>query len=79
LKQLDRDKLLQTIEQKQSQAEERVAKKERDMEQAWKILNEEEASKRAERDKKLQRNTRKLELKKQKVVEKLIRHEQQVS
>lgn len=79
MKQLDRDKLLQTIEQKQSQAEERVAKKERDMEQAWKILNEEEASKRAERDKKLQRNTRKLELKKQKVVEKLIRHEQQVS
>lgn len=48
------------------------------MEQAWKIYNEEEANKRAEREKKIQRNIRKLELKKQKVIDKLIRHEDQV-
>jgi hypothetical protein len=53
-----------------------VAKQERDMDSAWKIYNEEEANKRLEREKKIQRNIRKLELKKEKVVVKLIRHEQ---
>lgn len=48
------------------------------MEQAWKIYNEEEANKRNEREKKIQRNIRKLELKKKKVIEKLIRHDDQV-
>ena len=48
------------------------------MAEAWKIYNEEEANKKQERDKKIQRNIRKLELKKQKVVEKLIRHDDQV-
>lgn len=76
IKQLDRDKLLQSIEEKQKLAEERVAKQEQDMEQAWKIYNEEEANKRVEREKKMQRNIRKLELKKMKVVEKLARHEE---
>ena len=53
-----------------------MAKQERDMDSAWKIYNEEEANKRLEREKKIQRNIRKLELKKEKVVVKLIRHEQ---
>ena len=56
LKQLDRDKLLQSIQEKQNQAQERVAKNDEDMDQAWKIYNEEEANKRAEREKKIQRN-----------------------
>ena len=34
------------------------------MEQSWKIYNEEEANKKLEREKKIQRNIRKLELKK---------------
>ena len=75
IKQLDRDKLLQSISAKQEQAEERVARKERDMEEAWKIYNEEEANKRAEREKKIQRNIRKLELKKEKVIGKLLKHD----
>ena len=45
------------------------------MDQAWKIYNEEEANKRAEREKKIARNLRKLELKKEKVVEKQMKHE----
>ena len=53
-----------------------MAKQERDMEQYWKIQNEEEANKKLEREKKIQRNMRKLELKKEKVVGKLQRHEQ---
>ena len=79
IKQLDRDKLLQSISAKQEQAEERVARKERDMEEAWKIYNEEEANKRAEREKKIQRNIRKLELKKEKVIGKLLKHDAQVA
>jgi len=46
------------------------------MDSAWKIYNEEEANKRMEREKKIQRNIRKLELKKEKVIVKLIRHDQ---
>ena len=41
------------------------------MEQAWKIYNEEQANKKLERTKKLQRNLRKLELKKEKVITKM--------
>lgn len=52
-----------------------MAKNEEDMDQAWKIYNEEEANKRAEREKKIQRNARKLELKKEKVVQKILRHD----
>mmetsp|Transcript_28598 Transcript_28598/g.38129 ORF Transcript_28598/g.38129 Transcript_28598/m.38129 type:complete len:135 (-) Transcript_28598:429-833(-) len=48
------------------------------MEEAWKIYNEEEANKKLEREKKILRNLRKLELKKQKVIEKLIKHDVQV-
>ena len=76
IKQLDRDKLLQSIQDKLTQAEERVAKQESNIDSAWKIYNEEEASKRMEREKKIQRNIRKLELKKEKVIVKLIRHDQ---
>ena len=78
IKQLDRDNLLQSIEMKQRMAEDRVGRKERDMEQSWKIYNEEEANKKAEREKKVLRNQRKLELKKEKVFEKQLKHEQQV-
>ena len=56
-------------------AEERVANRDHDKVMDWKIYNEEEANKRAEREKKVQRNNRKLELKKQKVVQKLLMHE----
>ena len=48
------------------------------MELSWKIYNEEEANKKAERDKKIQRNIRKLELKKEKVILKLQKHDRQV-
>ena len=49
------------------------------MEQAWKIYNEEQANKKLERTKKLQRNLRKLELKKEKVITKLQKHDAQVA
>ena len=49
------------------------------MEQAWKIYNEEQANKKLERTKKLQRNVRKMELKKEKVIYKLQRHDMQVA
>ena len=71
--------MLASLEGKQKAAEERVAEKERQMEQQWKIYNEEEMSKKEERDKRIQRHVRKLELKKEKVVGKLFRHEAQVS
>ena len=51
---------------------------EQETEQSWQIYNEEEAAKKVEREKKIQRNARKLELKKEKVIGKLIRHEDQV-
>lgn len=51
-------------------AEDRVNKKEQDMDQCWKIYNEEEANKKKEREKKILRNQRKLALKKEKVLEK---------
>ena len=70
IKQLDADNLLQSIDFKQKMAEERVAKKEADMDQCWKIYNEEENNKKLEREKKILRNQRKLELKKEKVLEK---------
>ena len=49
------------------------------MEQAWKIYNEEQANKKLERTKKLQRNVRKMELKKEKVIYKPQRHDMQVA
>ena len=56
-------------------ADERIHKQEKDMEQAWKIYNEEQANKKLERTKKIQRNLRKLELKKEKVITKLQKHD----
>ena len=60
LKQLDRDKLLQSIQEKQAAAEQRIAQEKGEVEEQWKIFNEEEATKRKEREKKLKRNERKL-------------------
>ena len=48
------------MQEKQMMAEERIHKQEKDMEQAWKIYNEEQANKKLERNKKIQRNLRKL-------------------
>ena len=56
-----------------------MAEKERQIEESWKIYNEEEVSKKVEREKRIQRHIRKLELKKEKVVGKLFRHEAQVN
>ena len=61
------------------QAQDRIQKQEKDTEQAWKIYNEEQANKKLERTKKLQRNMRKLELKKEKVIYKLQKHDAQVA
>ena len=63
------------MQEKQMMAEERIHKQEKDMEQAWKIYNEEQANKKLERNKKIQRNLRKLELKKEKVITKLQKHD----
>ena len=79
IKQLDQDKLLSNLQEKQMMADERIHKQEKDMEQAWKIYNEEQANKKLERTKKIQRNLRKLELKKEKVITKLQKHDAQVT
>ena len=63
------------MQEKQMMAEERIHKQEKDMEQAWKIYNEEQANKKLERNKKIQRNLRKMELKKEKVITKLQKHD----
>ena len=78
LKKLDRQKLLGTLQSKQELAAERVQAGERDQEQSWKIFNEEEHHRKLERQKKLQRNTRKIELKKEAVVRKQQKNEVQV-
>ena len=49
IKQFDQDKLLTNLQEKQIMAEERIHKQEKDMDQAWKIYNEEQANKKIER------------------------------
>lgn len=67
--------MMQIEMEKQDLAQQRVAEQNQEKEEAWKIYNEEQAMKQAERDKKIERNLMKLQLKKVKVVEKIQRHE----
>ena len=55
-----------------------MARKQLQDEEGWKLYNEEEEIKRREREKKMARNMRKMELKKEKVVEKIMKHDRQV-
>ena len=79
MKQLDRNKLLESIQNKQDAALERVRAQEREQEQSWKIYNEEAHHKQLERQKKMQRNLRKVELKKEAVIRKQQKNEVQVA
>ena len=53
IKQLDRDKLLRDIQQKQQAAADRVNQYELESKETWAIFNEEEAAKKHEREKKI--------------------------
>ena len=79
MKQLDRNKLLESIQSKQDAAQHRVQAQEREQEESWKIYNEEAHHKQVERQKKMQRNLRKVELKKEAVVRKQQKNEVQVA
>ena len=56
VKQLDREKLLKSIQDKQLSVKERAIKFEKDNEEGWRLFNEEEEIKKRERQKKMERN-----------------------
>ena len=76
IKERDLKGIMDRLAVKQKRVDERKALAEQDAAEGWKMFNEEEANKKNERDKKKQRNTRKIELKKQMVVQKMIKHEE---
>ena len=68
VKQLDRNKLLESIQLKQKKVAENVERFEKDNIENWRLINEEEEIRKRERQKKIDRQQRKLDIKKEKVV-----------
>ena len=79
IKERDLQAVLNRIQHRQEEAKARVASQEKAYSEQWKLYHAEEDIKKAKRDKKKQREQRKLFLKKEAVIEKMLKNAEQVA